>query len=406
MTKSPDEKKKSISLLLGAGFSAPVGYPIGDQLNNRILNCKGENFAFNTDGTLCRNTDGTKPDWGYKTSYDLEFEFCQDLIQHYTSSVGNFDYEKFFDYLNDEAINDQTLIANFKPEKYGTKKDLASMVEGTKNIYIQLVEHFLVDGNKKSWYDDDGFMLGPIFKGYTGILNWFKKVKKYSELNVHTLNHDLFFERLNRTEWINGDLSDGFEEIGSPYYGSLSVKSAEYKCRLSRYTGIYRTSFRLFKLHGSKDYGVFYESDKESALLKPDNYLKTRFGIGFGDFYKERTNNDGELYYDRCWVNRHSDFLTGTTSKIVRYKEPLLYKILFEHFKNNLKEADQLLVIGYGAKDAEINQMLVDFFDHVNKPVYIVDPFPSTAVKELRRKLNAKLIEKHLEDIKDEDLAI
>ena len=38
---------KSISFLLGAGFSAPKGYPIGNQLNEKLLTCSGDNFVEN-----------------------------------------------------------------------------------------------------------------------------------------------------------------------------------------------------------------------------------------------------------------------------------------------------------------------------------------------------------------------
>ena len=65
----------NISLLLGAGFSAPQGYPIGNQLNDLILKSNEDNFAFAPSGDLAIRTDGKKPDFGYKTSYDIEFEY-------------------------------------------------------------------------------------------------------------------------------------------------------------------------------------------------------------------------------------------------------------------------------------------------------------------------------------------
>ena len=44
--------EKSISFLLGAGFSAPMGYPIGETLNKYILNCSGKDFFFTSAGQL------------------------------------------------------------------------------------------------------------------------------------------------------------------------------------------------------------------------------------------------------------------------------------------------------------------------------------------------------------------
>ena len=34
----PLSSRKSVSILLGAGFSAPRGYPIGNDMNKRLLN--------------------------------------------------------------------------------------------------------------------------------------------------------------------------------------------------------------------------------------------------------------------------------------------------------------------------------------------------------------------------------
>ena len=78
--------EKSVSFLLGAGFSAPMGYPVGNDLNLKILKCNTTEFSFHTDGTLVVTMDGKKPDFGYKTSYDLEFEFCLELFKFFNKS--------------------------------------------------------------------------------------------------------------------------------------------------------------------------------------------------------------------------------------------------------------------------------------------------------------------------------
>ena len=53
--------KKSISFLLGAGFSAPKGYPIGKKLNEELLNFDDSKLDFSPDGYLATSNDGTKP---------------------------------------------------------------------------------------------------------------------------------------------------------------------------------------------------------------------------------------------------------------------------------------------------------------------------------------------------------
>src|ERR1700722_11373313 len=99
--------KDSISFLLGAGFSAPKGYPTGEALNKLLLNCTGEEFGFHTDGRLVVTDDGRKPDFGYKTSTETEFDFCKKLIKYFYDTKGYFDYEEFYDFVKYEAKTDE-----------------------------------------------------------------------------------------------------------------------------------------------------------------------------------------------------------------------------------------------------------------------------------------------------------
>lgn len=48
----PLAERKSISILLGAGFSAPKGFPIGNEMNNGLLNFDDKNVDFTPSGEL------------------------------------------------------------------------------------------------------------------------------------------------------------------------------------------------------------------------------------------------------------------------------------------------------------------------------------------------------------------
>lgn len=394
----------SISILLGAGFSAPMGYPIGSTLNDTLSKVTINDFSCYTDGRLIAAKDGVKPNFGWKNDFDYKYEFCLELIRIFNERHGYFDYEEFFDYLVHDMRNHpeaQELGKNF------LRRDdsVDHLFTGMTHIYTQLVAFYIKDSAGDVYYDNSGHMGKPYFPGYTGILNCLEKLAESNdEIHVHTLNHDLFFERLNHTDWLKSELCDGFEELGSPYYGKLNVRDRIYNVRLERYTGKYNKKFRLYKLHGSRDYGLYY--GPKGITLIPEMYLKTRFGVGFGDLYKETMDKDGNLIYENCWINYHADFLTGTTSKIERYREPLLYQILFDLFRKNLQTSDMLIIIGYGAKDSEINKMLLENFDFKSKPCIIIDPYPGKNVEELAKSLSAKIIKTHLEEIKDSEIKI
>jgi hypothetical protein len=374
-----------------------MGYPVGNQLNKKLLNCHTCNLYFHSDGTLQEVSQG------YKTNYDWYFDFCKDAIHYYNQNIKAFDYEEFYDYYKFDAKNDINLRNLFDTKQYdGGCADFSQYLYQIDNLYNQLVAFHLKDSTGKSWYDDEAFSLKPTFNGYTGFLNCIEALLKEYIINVHTLNHDLFFERLNHTEWINGEMCDGFEELGSPFYGELQQDNRTYKCRLSKYTGKYKKKIRLYKLHGSKDYYVYYTNKHRGATLYPETYIKTLWGIRDTDFYKEIRKKKKILEYENCSINYHPDFLTGTTSKISRYQEPLLYKKLFELFKKNLNKAEILIIIGYGCKDSEINRYIIDEFGK-KKPCFIIDPCAKTGDKvydfiSLMGK-NTTLISKQIENL-------
>lgn len=172
--------------------------------------------------------------------------------------------------------------------------------------------------------------------------------------------------------------------------------------RLSRYTKKYDKNIRLYKLHGSRDY-VPYFTDKD-GIGRPENYLKLRFGVRPGDLYKEKSIKNGSREYERCFINYHGDIMIGTTTKILRYKEPLIYKKLFKYFNRNLIEADKLIIVGYGGRDLEINKIIKKRFDYNSKKVIIIDPFPSDTLQALSSNLNAHIIEKSLNNVLIEDI--
>lgn len=393
-------ENNEISILLGAGFSANKGYPTGAKLNELLLNCTGDEFAFSSDGRLIVSKNGNKPNIGFPTSYDIAFKFMKELFQHFNLQKGYFDYEEFYDYINND-LKDDTEIENIASKYLGFSfNDKVQLYHPLKKILNQLVSFYVKDENKKRYYDDEPYSIGKNYIGYTGILRTLSKLSIKNILHVHTLNHDLLFESFKNHEFFK-EISDGFEELGSPYFGKLIHDNRTFMCRLPRYTGKYIGNVRLYKLHGSFDYVLFHKSD--GAMMFPDNYLKSRYGIGFSNLFKE-IEIDSKLVYQEDWVNYHPDFLSGTTSKITRYNQELLFADLFANFKKNLENSKKLIIIGYGGRDQMINSMLLDHFNFAKYKPIIIDPYPAAPILELSEKLGANIVSKNLEDISLNDI--
>lgn len=385
----PLAERKSISILLGAGFSAPKGFPIGNEMNNGLLNFDDKNVDFTPSGELAISTDGQKPRFqieGVNNVHQKYFIFCKRLIKEYTKAHNdNFDYELFYDFIKSNEVKEkryQALCDDLLREFDSFENYLFNV----PHIYNQMTEYLLKDREGKNRYDDEPYKIGNV-EGYNGFLNYLSQLSHQYIINVHTLNHDLLFESFNNTEYINGGISDGFDEYGSEYYGELIHDNRTYHCRLERYTNRYNTAIRLFKLHGSLDYVPFYQ-EVENGFMIPDKYVKIKWGMSAGGIMKSRKSKIG---YDFSPFEYHADFLTGTTSKIQRYNEPLLFRKLFKRFKKNLRQADKLIIIGYGCKDEGINEMIKKYFDYQHKPSFIVDKYAGDMVVEFGKEINAVL---------------
>lgn len=389
--------RKSISILLGAGFSAPKGYPIGNGMNNGLLNFDDEDVDFSPSGELAISADGRKPQFQIDGVYNVHqkyFIFCKRLIKEY--SIANdekFDYELFYDFIKSDEVKEKRYRV-LCDDLLGEFESFENYLFNVPHIYNQMAEHLLKDREGKNRYDDEPFKINNV-EGYNGFLNYLSQLNHEYIINVHTLNHDLLFESFNNTGYINGCISDGFDEYGSEYYGKLIHDNRTYHCRLERYTNRYNTAIRLFKLHGSLDYVPFYR-EVENGFMIPDRYVKIKWGMGAGDIMKSRKS---KLGYNISPSEYHADFLTGTTSKIQRYNEPLLFRKLFKRFKKNLRQADKLIIIGYGCKDKGINEIIKEYFDYQHKPSFIVDKYAGDMVVEFGEEIKAVLHKTDIDSI-------
>ena len=392
---------KSISLLIGAGFSAPMGYPVGNQLNEEMLKLTHNDFGVDSVEFLHRKENFQE---GNREPNDLIYRFCVDLIKHFEKRTKYFDYEEFYDYLKEEASIDRAIEKMV--EQYRSFFDKDTLISKLPSIYNQLVALLIKDSSSRSHYEDASF--SQSIPTHMGILKCMRELSEQGIVNVHTLNHDLLFERFRKTSVLSGKISDGFEEIGSPYYATciLPNNTDVYNVRLASYTGKYDTPVRLYKLHGSLDYYA-YPTKVSTTVHSLDCYVKLRAETDRYAIKKELRSDDGKRFYEELPSSyHHPDFLTGTTAKILRYDEPLLYKQLFERFQENLQQAEKLIIIGYGGGDEKVNDIIMEHFDYRNKPCFIIDPYAGEGIRKFSEKLGATLLppEKTVETITTQDL--
>ena len=396
--KKPLGGRPTISILIGAGFSVPMGYPIGNRVNDILSNFDYNRIDISPAGELYNSRERSSI---ISTQYQRNLVFCGRMIDAYTKAQdGKFDYEEFFDFIHSKEIFEESYL-RVSEGLVAENEDYHDYVYGLDNIFTQMVSHVIRDGNGEIWYDNKPNQIGFV-KGYDTFLQVLSKWSDDYIVNVHTLNHDMLFESFNKTEYLSGKICDGFDEYGSEYYGVLTAcQGRRYNVRLERYTARYNKPVRLYKLHGSFDYVFYYKS--YGNILTPSICVKRRYGI---DLKSLKRGIGSKMKYESFPFAYHSNFLSGVNTKVKHYNDKVLYCKLQKRFRNNLRTAKQLIIVGYGGKDEGINDAILDNYDYHIKPTIIIDPYPSDALIELKNKLGASLITKSISDISKSELAL
>lgn len=356
-----------VSFLIGSGFSVPAGYPTTSKLNERLGKIAEHEICIHSSGDawfLNGQQEPNAPWMGPEERY-----FVQEFLEFYQSTIlgtsGSFHYEAFYDYYR-QALQDNHCPDELVPFFRGFRVRHQSVIGSDGQLlwkfhhtFSQLIASLL---RKKP---EHSHLCKPYPPSYERFLLLAEALGKRNRVHVHSLNHDLWLERLAISDSIRGEMDDGFEELGSPYFGGLDRDDGHCLVRIARFTDIFTRRFRLYKLHGSVD-RYWFRGDRVPDLIK------VKWGVSHMHLYKEvRTN--GKLEYVQSGGNYYPDFLTGTTHKIDTYGRGKYYPAILRRFKRNLVRSSALIVVGYGFRDLRINEYIEKkFLSGANKPVFVV----------------------------------
>lgn len=358
---------RQLSFLIGAGFSAPDNYPTRKELNERLRKIAHEEIMIHTDGSAIFLGDKKDPNAKWTNTYMKLF--VQEFLEFYSEAIirdlETFDYETFFDYYQGihlgraECLKFNAFADSFR-KKYGRRNDNINLLGSFHNTFNQLLAGQLMRWPKR-------VHLAKYYPKYPEFLTYIEEISaSYDKIHFHSLNHDLLLEELAISDAIQAELSDGFVELGSPYY---SYNNDHHTVRLKRFANSFNKKLCLYKLHGSIDQYVYNFKNEEYAAIK------IPYGVSTLELRKEFMNDAGQLEYDRCILNYYPDFLSGTTEKINSYEGDHYYKPLIKHFVENLKSSESLISIGYGLGDIKINDLIkTHFLKDNDKKLLIITP--------------------------------
>ncbi len=384
---------KSISFLLGAGFSKPANYPLASEINSKFRQLSLEEFYIHTSESA-HLTETQNSNWIITQE---KHHFVVDFIKFYTESIlsspEEFHYEIFFDYYMQLQRRFQlTDIENEFFQKFRTERnyewDHSQLLFQFNRTFQQLVANYITIEWPKSISYLKPYTANFPHKNYLELLEYLGEEYK---VHIHTLNHDLLMEKYFHYESIAGETADGFDDFASPYYGFINNNERTQRIRLKRFIDKFNSTFNLYKLHGSIDNYIFNTNNKVYDMIKWEYGLLER-GI-----VKEITTHLGENFYYDGYVDVVPEFLSGTTEKIKHYERKVYYSKIFDHLTKNLYESKVLIVIGYGFADTKINTYLFDFFKNNDKTMVVINI--SRPESELLDKKNVKFFQLGVEDI-------
>ena len=368
---TPLKQMNKLSLLIGSGFSVPADYPTTTELNDRLRKIDASEICVDTGRGAWFLNGQPAPNASWMR---VKEAFVQEFLEFYNSTVlqpgKSFHYETFYDYYisayctrqySDDLKKFLTDFCRRNPNEVISKHNLLMEFNDT---FSQLLATQLTKPLKRAHQCKP---YGPGCSGYSEFLLMLEDFSANHSVHIHTLNHDLYFESLSLTDAIHGDMDDGFDDLGSDIYAQKEDDYAIYMVRLRRFTDKYERPFCLYKLHGSID--NFWASFGTQHDL-----VKIPCGLSNDDIHKEVSNNGKLEYVYKPSLDVVGDFLSGTTHKVNQYEHGPYYPIVLEHFRKNLAESSNLIVIGYGFGDSRISSYMEEhFLNDPGKVMFVID---------------------------------
>ena len=373
-----------LTIILGAGFSYLAGLPLGKDiqarfdrdLRGKLLLASSSEWMW-VDGKSDAEINNGMLNHDYM-AYSYIFN---ELVNEYKEVKGSFiDYEDFYHFANTilnnipnreqlfERAEKAFLIDNptYTKDNYHLYAFQNPQYGKVKDIFNYLIWDLLQIRIKKS--DEKEFT-----NNYQPFIDL---IKKYDEIDIFTLNHDLLIEFLFEENGI--EYTKGFSKIGSniQYEGEpLPTFQNDFN----------NCSVRLYKMHGSLDFNEFEHSFQKGNFLQITD--KGTYFIPSGYRAKHMPNRinvkTGEIIQDYN-PDVVPKFITGK-NKMSIINQDYMYADLYKRFKKVMKSTDHLFISGYSFRDNHINKELKNV-----KAANILNQNPSTQYPFSQKHINIK----------------
>jgi hypothetical protein len=339
-----------LTILIGAGFSASVGMPLGKDIQARFDRDQREKLLLvsSSEWFWIDGKDDIFIHNGSINSQNIYYSYIlNELVVFYKQEKGGFiDYEDFFQYLilkfeqNDGWLNHVYSIAKkslfHDYPNWNTPEALEynSYLNDEPSVYrlISLINHLIADILSIKITEDQ------LIKSYKGFVNY---IMNFDEVAIFTLNHDLILESTLNLFGIN--FCRGFSVEDSTVFfedKQLPVFNNNFE----------NEKIKIYKLHGSLDYYRYPKIDSSFNYFTTTNYRTKHYA-------ETRNPETNDVIYEFN-TDIVPKFITGKDKPQI-IKNDFMYSKLFEHFEKEIASTENLLVSGYSFGDEHINNELI-----------------------------------------------
>lgn len=379
-----------LTVILGAGFSYDAGLPLGKDIQARFdRDQRGKLLLASSSEWMWIDDKSDTDKHNFTLNYDyMAYSYIlNEYIKQYKLEKGSFiNYEDFYQYINDTQSNIENCKPLFEKAKKAFVKDNPTITKESHHFYpftnpnyyrIKEIVNYLI------------WDLLQIPKAKEELIESYRPfievIKKYDEVDIFTLNHDLLLELL--LEFNQIEFTKGFSMINSniQYEGEpLLTFQNDFK----------NIKIRLHKLHGSVDCYQFEHCTQNGSFLKrtgegtyylPGGYRARHVSVRIDI-------NTGEIIQDFN-ADAVPKFITGT-NKLDLIESDYMYSQLYKNFFTSIEKAHNLLISGYSFRDKHINKALENnnIKNIINQNPYDKYPFKQAClnvdnVKEITQQL-------------------
>jgi hypothetical protein len=349
---------ENITILLGAGFSRPAGFPLTSHINEYFLRNNSEELLNFTSGEwkwnyLANHADQTN---GRIKPYYLAYGYIlNQWVNCFSKSNGGFSsYEEFYQFIADYHTNNDVVspIITKAFEEFQSKYPSEPQSDSRYSHYVYPFEHpqnseiINIFNHLVKDLLHSSISIKELILIYTPFINY---IQNFEKISIISLNHDNLLETIFLETKIR--YSDGFT-IENSRLVSTNDNPIKY------FDNDFNDNLPLIKLHGSIDIYKYEISDIEGSLVRPTGdyiYFKT------WDYYEKQGPKlidpiTREVIQDYHW-NITPQFITGTRKDEI-IKNDTMYRSLYSEFEKRIHTSQNLLIIGYSFSDEHVNDQI------------------------------------------------